>query len=114
VKRFFSFTYAFPALNHEWTGIMAILNWLKIQLGKFDLDDTMVAQFETQISEAQQADLGAHGRPDDEKAHGHKLATLAKLRKKDNKFPGLGGHDHERPNCPDRRPHDPKVLVDRT
>ena len=61
---------------------MAILNWLKIQLGSFTLDDAMVAQFETQIDEAQQAELGAFGRPDDEKAQGHKLATLAELRKK--------------------------------
>ena len=59
VKRFFSFTFAFPALDPEWTGIMAILNWLKIQLGHVTKDDETMKNFEEQISAAQQADIGA-------------------------------------------------------
>jgi hypothetical protein len=82
VKRFFSFTYAFPALDHEWTGILAILTWLKTQLGNFQLDDDMVKEFEGHIAIAQQAELGAHGLPDNEVAQEQKLATLAELRKK--------------------------------
>lgn len=82
MKRFFSFTYAFPALDHEWTGIMAILTWLKNQLGHFELDADTVKDFEGHIAAAQQAELGAHGLPDSEVAQEKKLATLAELRKK--------------------------------
>ena len=62
---------------------------------------------------AQQADLGAHGLPDDEKAQGNKLATLAQLRKKTTNSLDLAAMIMSDRECPDRRPHDPTVLVDR-
>ena len=61
---------------------MAILSWLKLQLGNLTLDDDMVKEFEGQIAAAQQADLGAHAKPESEKAHDLNMATLADLRKK--------------------------------
>ena len=82
MKRFFSFTYGFPALDHEWTGILAMLNWLKLQLVHFHLDDETLKEFEDQIAAAHQADIGAHGLPENEVAQEDKLATLADLRKK--------------------------------
>ena len=112
VKRFFSFTYAFPALDHEWTGIMAILNWLKLQLGNYQIDDDTVKEFEAQIASAQQAELGAHGLPDNEPAQESKKATLADLRNKNNQHPGLGRHYHEGSHGPNSRPHDPSFSGD--
>ena len=58
---------------------MAILSWLKLQLGHFTLD--IVKEF-GQILAAQQADLGAHALPEHEKAQEQKLAIVAELRKK--------------------------------
>ena len=46
LKRFFSFVYAFPVLNKEWTGIKSVLQWALGQLGEWQPEHQAMQQFE--------------------------------------------------------------------
>ena len=37
MKRFFSLFYSWANLNWEWTGIPSVLQWLRVQLGKWGI-----------------------------------------------------------------------------
>ena len=63
-KRFFSFAYAFPEVDREWTGAQAVSQWLHVQLGTW-LDSDMAA-----------AEQGADGEQD---ADGELLAAAAEF-----------------------------------
>ena len=39
MKRFFSMFYSWPNLNNEWTGIKAVLQWLRVQLGHWGIQE---------------------------------------------------------------------------
>lgn len=88
MKRFFSFVYAWPGLNTEWTGTSAVSNWLDIQLGTWSLEPEVLKELEEKVLAAQAALVAKDGGQDQpaeqelEKIAMSKEATLSDLRKK--------------------------------
>jgi hypothetical protein len=109
MKRFFSFSYSFPALDKEWTGVQAVLEWMHMQLGNWcpenmsEIDKLADVVINAQDAFAQ--DLAPIAGPDQlgpvpaqpaqedphEAAHHKRMATLAELRKKSSNTLHLSG-----------------------
>ena len=87
MKRWFSLTYVFPTLDKEWTGVKAVLEWMRVQLAEWAPDnlaemDAFQADMDLKADGLMPAEPVGAAKTDAEDLALRRQETLAQLRTK--------------------------------